>query len=73
MQVTVSRLVSDSGIINPEPFYSYLTAWTSNDVLGYAASMADLHPEPKMWTHDPMDVEKRSKLYCNLWRLIVTN
>ena len=49
------RLVSANGIINPEAFYNYLSAWYANDAMAYAASMANLHPVPKEWQHVPSD------------------
>ncbi|KAH9499847.1 Protein patched 1 [Bulinus truncatus] len=53
---TKNRLVDDSGIINPSGFYNYLSAWTTNDVMAYTYSMANFHPIPKIWQHDPTDV-----------------
>ena len=49
-----TRLVSD-GIINPNAFYNYLSAWYSNDAMAYSYSQATLVPEPKQWFHDPKD------------------
>ncbi|CAL1543201.1 unnamed protein product, partial [Lymnaea stagnalis] len=54
-QVTRIRLVDSNGIINPAAFYNYLTAWYSNDAMAYASSMANFHPLPKEWLHDPTD------------------
>lgn len=44
------RLVDSDGIINPRAFYNYLSAWATNDPLGYGSSQANLRPEPKEWT-----------------------
>nr|KAI8754123.1 protein patched-like protein 1-like [Biomphalaria glabrata] len=52
---TKNRLVDDKGIINPSGFYNYLSAWTTNDVMAYTYSMANFHPLPKGWQHDPTD------------------
>ncbi|GFR79109.1 protein patched homolog 1 [Elysia marginata] len=54
-QVTRIRLVNEQGHIHPPAFYNYLTAWVSNDAMAYSASMANLHPLPKYWLHDPRD------------------
>ncbi|RUS84707.1 hypothetical protein EGW08_007535 [Elysia chlorotica] len=54
-QVTRIRLVNEQGDIHPPAFYNYLTAWVSNDAMAYSASMANLHPLPKYWLHDPND------------------
>ncbi|GLH01274.1 Protein patched [Gryllus bimaculatus] len=51
------RLVDSHGIINPKAFYNYLSAWTSNDVLAYGASQANLRPQPRQWIHAPDDFE----------------
>ncbi|KAJ8316305.1 hypothetical protein KUTeg_006319 [Tegillarca granosa] len=50
-----NRLVDSNGLVSQDAFYNYLTAWVTNDALVYAASMADLHPKPKDWIHDPFD------------------
>nr|XP_022317481.1 protein patched homolog 1-like [Crassostrea virginica] len=50
-----TRLVDSEGIISPDAFYNYLTAWVSNDAMAYAASQANFHPEPKIWLHDALD------------------
>ncbi|KAJ7993967.1 hypothetical protein DPEC_G00261060 [Dallia pectoralis] len=54
-QVTRQRLVDADGIINPGPFYIYLTAWVSNDPVAYAASQANIRPQPPNWIHDRTD------------------
>ncbi|XP_013398571.1 protein patched homolog 1 isoform X2 [Lingula anatina] len=54
-QAATSRLVNDQGIINPQAFYNYLTAWVTNDALAYDASMAEIKPEPQHWVYDPSD------------------
>ncbi|XP_074605757.1 protein patched isoform X2 [Brevipalpus obovatus] len=55
--VTRVRLVDEKGIINPKAFYNYLTAWTTNDALGYSSSQANFHPEPRDWIHIATDYE----------------
>ncbi|XP_048757819.2 protein patched homolog 1-like isoform X2 [Ostrea edulis] len=50
-----TKLVDSEGIISPDAFYNYLTAWVSNDAMAYASSQANFHPEPKIWLHDPLD------------------
>ncbi|XP_050403061.1 protein patched homolog 1 isoform X2 [Patella vulgata] len=50
-----NRLVNEKGIINPDAFYNYLTAWAATDVIAYTSSMADFKPEPNSWLHDPSD------------------
>ncbi|XP_043941698.1 protein patched homolog 2 [Protopterus annectens] len=54
-QLTERLLVDESGIINPDTFYICLTAWVSNDPLGYAASQANFNPYPPEWIHDKYD------------------
>jgi len=51
-----TRLVDD-GIINPNAFYNYLSAWYSNDAMAYSYSQATLVPTPKEWFHDPKDYD----------------
>jgi patched 1 protein len=51
------KLVDAAGIINPKAFYTYLTAWVSNDALAYYASQANFRPEPREWIHVPTDFE----------------
>ena len=60
-QVTRLRLVDDKGHINAPAFYNYLTAWYTNDAMAYSASMANFHPLPKEWLHDPTDHNFESK------------
>ncbi|XP_061192639.1 protein patched homolog 1-like [Saccostrea echinata] len=50
-----TKLVDSEGIISPDAFYNYLTAWVSNDAMAYASSQANFHPEPKIWLHDAKD------------------
>lgn len=50
--VQQTRLVNSEGIINPDAFYNYLSAWVTNDAMAYSASQADLKPEPRRWHHD---------------------
>ncbi|KAM4708355.1 protein patched homolog 1 [Discoglossus pictus] len=54
-QLTKQRLVDADGIINPNAFYVYLTAWVSNDPVAYAASQANIRPHPQEWFHDKAD------------------
>uniref|UniRef100_UPI00398F6AC7 protein patched homolog 1 n=1 Tax=Pristiophorus japonicus TaxID=55135 RepID=UPI00398F6AC7 len=54
-QLTKQRLVNIEGIINPNAFYIYLTAWVSNDPVAYAASQANIRPHPPEWVHDKAD------------------
>ena len=49
-----TRLVRN-GIINPNAFYNYLSAWYSNDAMAYSYSQATIVPIPKQWFHDPKD------------------
>uniref|UniRef100_A0A8C2L0L4 Patched 1 n=1 Tax=Cyprinus carpio TaxID=7962 RepID=A0A8C2L0L4_CYPCA len=56
------RLVSADGIINPNAFYIYLTAWVSNDPVAYAASQASIRPHPPEWLHDRTDSIPVSRL-----------
>lgn len=56
-QVNKVKLVDAAGIINPKAFYTYLTAWVSNDALAYYASQANFRPEPREWIHVPTDFE----------------
>ncbi|XP_041359146.1 protein patched homolog 1-like isoform X2 [Gigantopelta aegis] len=55
-QVTRVRLVDGDGNIYAPAFYNYLTAWTSNDVMAYTASVGNFHPIPKTWLHDPKEL-----------------
>ena len=48
-QVLNGYLVDDQGIIYAPAFYNYLTAWTSNDALAYAATQANFVPKPREW------------------------
>ncbi|XP_041926269.1 protein patched homolog 1 isoform X1 [Alosa sapidissima] len=51
-QLTRQRLVDAEGIINPSCFYIYLSAWVTNDPMAYAASQANIRPQPPEWFHD---------------------
>ncbi|XP_062854396.1 protein patched homolog 1 [Trichomycterus rosablanca] len=53
--LTRHKLVNADGIINPNAFYIYLTAWVSNDPVAYAASQANVRPHPTEWIHDRTD------------------
>ncbi|XP_065204858.1 protein patched-like [Planococcus citri] len=55
--MTQSRLVNHQGIISPDPFYNYLSAWVCHDALAYSASQANLKPEPKSWCNVPNDYD----------------
>lgn len=48
-QVTKTRLVDSSGIINPKAFYNYLNAWVNTDEMAYAATQAEFKPEIREW------------------------
>uniref|UniRef100_A0A674PK55 Patched 1 n=1 Tax=Takifugu rubripes TaxID=31033 RepID=A0A674PK55_TAKRU len=54
-QLTRQRLVDADGIINPGAFYIYLTAWVSNDPVAYAASQANIRPNPPECQHAHFD------------------
>uniref|UniRef100_A0A671LH12 Protein patched homolog 1-like n=1 Tax=Sinocyclocheilus anshuiensis TaxID=1608454 RepID=A0A671LH12_9TELE len=60
--LTRQCLVSADGIINPNAFYIYLTAWVSNDPVAYAASQASIRPHPPEWLHDRTDSIPVSRL-----------
>ncbi|XP_051525361.1 protein patched homolog 1-like isoform X2 [Myxocyprinus asiaticus] len=60
--LTRRRLVDADGIINPNPFYIYLSAWVSNDPVAYAASQANIRPHPPEWLHDRSDSIAVSRL-----------
>ncbi|KAL6114032.1 ptch1 [Pungitius sinensis] len=60
--LTRQRLVDADGIINPGPFYIYLTAWVSNDPMAYAASQANIRPHPPEWLHDRTDSMPETRL-----------
>lgn len=70
LQLTKQRLVNADGIINPNAFYIYLTAWVSNDPVAYAASQANIRPPPPEWVHDKADnrpeTALRSKYFPSL-------
>jgi len=57
-QLRNARLVKN-GIINPNGFYNYLSAWYTNDAMAYSYSQAALVPIPKEWYHDPRDYDLR--------------
>lgn len=61
-QLTRQRLVNADGIINPNAFYIYLSAWVSNDPVAYAASQANIRPHPPEWIHDRTDSIPVSRL-----------
>lgn len=56
-QVPQTRLVDEEGIINPDAFYNYLSAWVCNDAMAYSASQANLKPEPKPWCYATNDYQ----------------
>ena len=60
--VLMRRLVDEEGIIYPEAFYNYLTAWVSNDAFAYASSQADFRPLPREWIHSKDNVNLKSKI-----------
>ncbi|KAM4754098.1 protein patched homolog 1-like isoform 2-T2 [Cyanocitta cristata] len=61
-QLTKQRLVDADGIINPNAFYIYLTAWVSNDPVAYAASQANIRPPHPEWVHDKADYMPETRL-----------
>ncbi|XP_074923320.1 protein patched homolog 1 isoform X3 [Chelonoidis abingdonii] len=61
-QLTKQRLVDADGIINPNAFYIYLTAWVSNDPVAYAASQANIRPHRPEWVHDKADYMPETRL-----------
>ncbi|XP_074991914.1 protein patched homolog 1-like [Calonectris borealis] len=61
-QLTKQRLVNADGIINPNAFYVYLTAWVSNDPVAYAASQANIRPHRPEWVHDKADYMPETRL-----------
>ncbi|XP_031440813.1 protein patched homolog 1 [Clupea harengus] len=61
-QLTRQRLVDADGIINPNCFYIYLSAWVSNDPVAYAASQANIRPHPPEWLHDRTDSLPNTRL-----------
>ncbi|NWT54621.1 PTC1 protein, partial [Erythrocercus mccallii] len=61
-QLTKQRLVDGDGIINPNAFYIYLTAWVSNDPVAYAASQANIRPHCPEWVHDKADYMPETQL-----------
>uniref|UniRef100_A0A8C3R824 SSD domain-containing protein n=1 Tax=Cyanoderma ruficeps TaxID=181631 RepID=A0A8C3R824_9PASS len=61
-QLTKRRLVDADGIINPNAFYIYLTAWVSNDPVAYAASQANIRPPHPEWVHDKADYMPETRL-----------
>lgn len=62
LQLTKQRLVDADGIINPNAFYIYLTAWVSNDPVAYAASQANIRPHRPEWVHDKADYMPETRL-----------
>ncbi|KAG3293553.1 protein patched homolog 1 isoform X1 [Ictidomys tridecemlineatus] len=61
-QLPTQRLVDADGIINPNAFYIYLTAWVSNDPVAYAASQANIRPHRPEWVHDKADYMPETRL-----------
>ena len=51
------RLVDAHGMIDPDGFYNYLSAWYSNDAMAVSHSQAEFRPEPKTWHHAPEDYD----------------
>jgi len=47
-----TRLVDKDGVINPDGFYNYLTAWFNQDPMTYYVSQGNLHPQPPDWQFD---------------------
>lgn len=70
LQLTKQRLVDADGIINPNAFYIYLTAWVSNDPVAYAASQANIRPHCPEWVHDKADYMPETQLRSK-WHFIL--
>ncbi|VIO93378.1 Patched protein homolog 1, putative [Brugia malayi] len=51
------RFVDESGTINMESFYNYLTAWYNSDKMMYHVSLASFIPSPPEWT-----IENKTRL-----------
>lgn len=49
-QIGRIRFVDESGTINMESFYNYLTAWYNSDKIMYHVSLASFIPSPPEWT-----------------------
>ncbi|KAI6171353.1 SSD domain-containing protein [Aphelenchoides bicaudatus] len=47
------QLVNEDGLINPESFYNYLTAWFNMDNTVYYISQASFFPAPPKWKFWP--------------------
>ncbi|GMR34260.1 hypothetical protein PMAYCL1PPCAC_04455 [Pristionchus mayeri] len=43
------RLVDATGVINPDGFYNYLTAWFNQDNMMYYVTQASFFPNPPSW------------------------
>ncbi|GMS82271.1 hypothetical protein PENTCL1PPCAC_4446, partial [Pristionchus entomophagus] len=43
------RLVDATGVINPDGFYNYLTAWFNQDNMMYYVTQASFFPNPPAW------------------------
>uniref|UniRef100_A0AC35FVD7 SSD domain-containing protein n=1 Tax=Panagrolaimus sp. PS1159 TaxID=55785 RepID=A0AC35FVD7_9BILA len=54
-RISMVKLVDESGIINPEGFYNYLTAWYHVDNMMYYVSQAAFFPTPPPWGFDPWE------------------
>uniref|UniRef100_A0A7E4VNZ3 SSD domain-containing protein n=1 Tax=Panagrellus redivivus TaxID=6233 RepID=A0A7E4VNZ3_PANRE len=52
-RISMVKLVDKDGIINPEGFYNYLTAWFHVDNMMYYVSQAAFFPTPPAWGFDP--------------------
>ncbi|KRX40231.1 Protein patched -like protein 1 [Trichinella murrelli] len=48
-RVGTTRLIDREGLINPDGFYNYLTAWFNLDQMSYYISQANFYPQPPIW------------------------
>nr|CDJ92717.1 CRE-PTC-3 protein [Haemonchus contortus] len=59
----------ENGIIRPESFYNYLTAWYNVDNMMYYVSQASFQPTPPFWQMGPQEKvvpPARPLLYCQI-------
>ncbi|WKX95323.1 hypothetical protein Q1695_012069 [Nippostrongylus brasiliensis] len=59
----------ENGIIRPESFYNYLTAWYNIDNMMYYVSQASFQPPPPLWQMSPEEKPvppARRLLYCQI-------
>lgn len=46
------RLIDADGMINPDGFYNYLTAWYNIDNMMYYVSQGQIFPPPPPWAYN---------------------